>query len=149
MQKKGELESAIKSALEFHLRFHKLVHLTMHKKAQNNSAKRDLKGMHLIGLEGCTWRLALACEDVFSISVNGSLNDALKGAHERTFEDAPKNALDDLPKDAKKDVLEVALGLAINGALIKVKIRTKWFIKQWTWWCTRRCFWWWTLGRTR
>ena len=52
--KKGELESAIKSALEFHLRFHKLVHLTMHKKAQNNSAKRDLKGTHLIGLEGCT-----------------------------------------------------------------------------------------------
>ena len=113
MQKKVELESAIKSALEFHLRFHKLVHLTMHKKAQNNSAKSDLKGTHLIGLEGCTWRLVLACEDVFSISVNGSLNDALKGAHERTFEGAPKNALNDLPKDAKENVLEVALGLCL------------------------------------
>ena len=54
MQKKVELESAIKSALEFYLRFHKLVHLTMHKKAQNNSAKSDFKGTHLIGLEGCT-----------------------------------------------------------------------------------------------
>ena len=47
-------------------------------------------------------------KNAFEVAVDGLLDDAIKGAPERTPENAPKVALSDLHKDVQEGAFEVA-----------------------------------------